>query len=210
MNLFSKLHSKLGYYLIFAVIASLVGVSHATPIECTALHGVNQATLHKNHCSPINLARWHRGASLVLVKKEGLQRITMPEIADYEESILLSSNSALAYKISSGTHDFIIDLGGPMHVSRVFVNNQSASGQLSLLASNTLENVDNEKWKPLSPSIAFSSGVIPSVTFPETKTRYMLLRFDINDGGTIGNLGATGPLYNTQASAFDSLHLKAD
>ncbi|MEN8862365.1 MAG: hypothetical protein ABF315_04170 [Lentimonas sp.] len=126
----------------------------------------------------------------------------MPEIADHEESVLLSSNSALDYKIKLGTHEFITDLGGPMHVSRYFVNNQSAAGEFTLFASNTLEFVDSKNGAPISTSVAFLIGVIPSVTFQETKTRYLLLRLDITHDGTIGNLGGCWSTFQHTSERF--------
>ena len=43
-------------------------------------------------------------------------------------SILLSDNSALTYTIPQGQHDYIIDLGQFMKVSRFYINNESAAG----------------------------------------------------------------------------------
>jgi len=148
---------------------------------------------------PKNLARWHMGATLVLTKDEQFQRIQVPDVGYFDESVFLSDNSALTYNIEEGSHDYIIDLGQFMRVSRFFLNNQSAGGTFELLSSDTLEELDSRFWVKLSDQVAFEKGVIPSVTFPEVETRYILVRFNINSAGTIGNFGATGPLKITQA-----------
>ena len=197
-------------HLLTAGLLCVAGVSQATFIHAAIAASPHQSKVDDSHYTPIKLARWHRGASLVLTQGADFQRVTMSTIANYEASILLSSNSALSYKIQSGTHDFIIDLGSPLPVSRFYQNNQSAGGALSLLASNTLEAVDSEQWMPLSKSVSFTSGVIPSVSFPESTTRYILIRFDIKSEGSIGNISATGSLSRTQASIFEAAPVKAN
>jgi hypothetical protein len=139
------------------------------------------------------------GATLVLIKDDQFQRIQVPDVGYFDESIFLSDNSALTYNIVEGQHNYIIDLGQFMRVSRFFLNNQSAGGHFELLASDTLEDVDSRFWVKLSDAVPFSKGVIPSVSFPEVETRYILVRFNIDTAGTIGNFGATGPLKITQA-----------
>lgn len=139
------------------------------------------------------------GATLVLVKDEQLQRIQVPDVGYFEESVFLSDNSALTYKIAEGAHNYIIDLGQFMSVSRFFLNNQSAGGNFALYSSDTLEEVESGKWATLTQAVNFNRGVIPSITFPEIETRYILIRFNIDKPGLIGNFGATGPLNITQA-----------
>ncbi|MFP4069452.1 MAG: hypothetical protein ACLFVC_04645 [Opitutales bacterium] len=148
---------------------------------------------------PKNLARWHMGATLVLVKDDQFQRIQVPDVGYFEESVFLSDNSALSYSISEGRHDFIIDLGQFMSVSRFFLNNQSAGGSFQLMSSDTLEDLDSDRWVKLSEPVSFDKDSAPSVTFPQVDTRYILVRFEIEDAGKIGNFGATGPLKITQA-----------
>lgn len=148
---------------------------------------------------PKNLARWHMGATLILVQEEQFQRIQVPDVGYFEESIFLSDNSALTYSIEDGQHDYIIDLGDFMRVSRFLLNNQSASGDFQVLQSNTLEDVESNAWIPLTKKVDFENGEIPFVQFPETETRFILVRFDISKSGRIGNFGATGPLKITQA-----------
>ncbi len=139
------------------------------------------------------------GATLVLVKDEQFQRIQVPDVGYFDESIFLSDNSALTYPISNGQHDYIVDLGQFMRVSRFFLSNESAAGTLQLMSSDTLEPLDSGKWVPLTQPVAFQKGAIPSATFPEVETRYILVRFNIEDAGLIGNFGATGPIDITQA-----------
>lgn len=139
------------------------------------------------------------GASLVLVKDDQFQRIQVPDVGYFEESVFLSDNSALTYNIKEGQHNYIIDLGQFMQVSRFFLNNQSAAGSFELASSDTLEDIDSRFWVKLSDSVEFEKGVIPSVTFEEVEARYILVRFKIDAAATIGNFGATGPLKITQA-----------
>ncbi len=139
------------------------------------------------------------GATLVLIKDDQFQRIQVPDVGYFDESVFLSDNSALTYNIEAGQHDYIIDLGQFMRISRFFLNNQSAAGSFELLTCDTLEEIDSRFWVKLGDEVAFEKGVIPSVSFPEVETRYILVRFNIDSAGTIGNFGATGPLKITQA-----------
>ena len=149
---------------------------------------------------PKNLARWHMGANLILVQdNDQFQRIQVPDVGFFEESVFLSDNSALTYEIDRGQHDFIIDLGQFMRVSRFFLNNESAEGSFKLLSSDTLEPLKSGKWVPLTQPVEFDEANLPSVTFPEVETRFILVRLTISDGGLIGNFGATGPLNINEA-----------
>lgn len=141
---------------------------------------------------PKNLARWYRGASLILVNKEQFQHIHVTDVGDYDEALFLSDNSALSYNIQAGSHDYIIDLGQAKRVSRFFLNNQSAAGSFRVLCADTLDELESEEWIQLSQAVDFASGVIPSVTFPSIEIRYILIRFDIQSAGSIGNFGVTG------------------
>ncbi len=185
--------------LCFTGVALTTTATHAASKDTVDLYRIPEATTRDLERIPKNLARWHMGATLVLVKDQQFQRIQVPDVGYFEESVFLSDNSALTYKIQQGTHDYIIDLGQFMRVSRFFLNNQSAGGNFTLLSSDTLEPIESGKWATLSRPVAFSRGVIPSVTFPEIETRYILVRFNIDSPGMIGNFGATGPLSITQA-----------
>ena len=200
MNTSNLLPTKLISGLILAGAAfSINGAALAKSADTVDLYRVPEATPEKLSKIPKNLARWHMGATLVLVKDEQFKRIQVPDVGYFEESVFLSDNSALTYNIEAGQHDYIIDLGQFMQVSRFFLNNQSAAGSFELAASDTLEEIDSRFWVKLSDSVEFEKGVIPSVTFSEVETRYILVRFNIDTAGTIGNFGATGPLKITQA-----------
>lgn len=186
-------------FAAFCAAISMSGMLVAQSSATVDLYRIPEPTPEQLDKIPKNLARWHMGATLILVKDDQLQRIQVPDVGYFEESIFLSDNSALTYTIEDGQHDYIIDLGQFMRISRFFLNNQSASGDFQLLKSDTLEDVENQTWIPLTEEIDFKSGEIPSVKFPEVETRYLLVRFDINKSGTIGNFGATGPLKITQA-----------
>ncbi|MGJ8640771.1 MAG: hypothetical protein ACSHYA_15385 [Opitutaceae bacterium] len=198
---FGKIALRCAAVLFFNISTAL----YAGSIDAEKVHKVDSAQLNKSFSTPTNLARWHRGATLVLTSENSFRRITMPEIADFEQSVLLSSNSALSYKLPPGEHDFIIDLGAPKSLSRFFVNNHSAGGTFKLKTSNTLEPIGEDHWAPVTGSISFNKGVIPSVSFDETKARYILVQFTIEEEGAIGNLGATGSLSRTQAGTFESI-----
>ena len=186
--------------LLFTGAALFSGsAASAQSSDTVDLYRVPEATPEMLERIPKNLARWHMGATLVLVKEDQFQRIQVPDVGYFDESVFLSDNSALTYNIDVGQHDYIIDLGQFMRVSRFFLNNQSAAGTFELMSSDTLEDVDSRFWVKLSDPIDFEKGVIPSVTFPEVETRYILVRFKIDSAGTIGNFGATGPLKITQA-----------
>jgi hypothetical protein len=147
--------------------------------------------------APLNLARWHRGASLILVNEGQFQRIKISEVQKFTESVLLSDNSALTYEISKGPHDYIIDLGASIRISRFFFNNESAEGTLQLMSANFLAPLESGEWVKLTKPIAFIEGVLPSVNFIEIETRYLLIRFNIETSGRIGHLGTTGPTKQT-------------
>ncbi|MGZ0656710.1 hypothetical protein ACWPKO_06325 [Coraliomargarita sp. W4R53] len=185
--------------LLAGVALSSYNATHAESAQTIDLYRIPEATPEILNKIPKNLARWHMGATLVLVKDEQFQRIQVPDVGYFDESIFLSDNSALTYDIERGEHDYIIDLGQFMRVSRFFLNNQSAAGTFEIRASDTLEDLDSRFWVKLTNEIAFEKGVIPSATFPEIETRYILVRFKIDSAGTIGNFGATGPLKITQA-----------
>ncbi len=185
---------------ILCAAVCLHGVLSARSSSTIDLFRLPEPTPEQLEEIPKNLARWHMGATLILVKDGNqFQRIQVPDVGYFEESIFLSDNSALTYTIENGRHDYIIDLGQFMRVSRFFLNNQSASGNFQLLKSDTLEDVGSQAWIPLTKKVDFGSGEIPHVTFPETETRFIMVRFDISKTGTIGNFGATGPLKITQA-----------
>ena len=168
----------------------------APPID---LYRVPNASEQQLQRIPKNLARWHMGATLVIVKDEQFLRVQVPDVGYFDESVLLSDNSALSYTIPQGQHDYIIDLGQFMKVSRFFFNNESATGTMQLMSSNALDPLETGKWVKLTQPIAFQQGVIPSTTFAEVDTRYLLVRFNIIEKGRIGQFGATGPLNITQA-----------
>ena len=156
----------------------------------------NAAALNEQrpHRSQKNLARWIRGATLVLVKGDQFLNIQVPDVGYYDESVLLSDNSALTYTIPIGQHDYIIDLGRAVQVSRFFFNNESATGTMQIMASDTLAPLTSRKWGSLTQPVAFNKGVIPSATFAAVNTRYLLVRFNIASQGRIGHFGATGPM----------------
>lgn len=193
---------KIANLLFFTgIAAAFSGTSQAQsrPTSTVDLYRVPEAKTHELERIPKNLARWHMGATLILVKDEQFQRIQVPDVGYFEESAFLSDNSALTYQIEQGQHDYIIDLGQFMTVSRFFLNNQSASGSVQLMSSDTLEELNSGKWATLTQPVDFAEGVLPSVSFPEAETRYIMVRFNINNAGLIGNFGATGPLNITQA-----------
>ena len=148
---------------------------------------------------PKNVARWHMGATLVLTKDNQFQRIQVPDVGYFEESVFLSDNSALTYTIEAGTHNYIVDLGQFMRISRFFLNNQTAAGKMQLLACDTLEDVDSRAWIPLTGEVEFEPKMIPEAEFPEVETRYIMVRLNIAKSGTIGNFGAMGPIMITEA-----------
>ena len=121
----------------------------------------------------------------MIVKDEQFLRVQVPDVGYFDESVLLSDNSALTYTIPEGQHDYIIDLGQFMKVSRFFFNNESASGTMQLMSSNALDPLETGKWVKLTPLIAFQQGDIPSTTFAEVDTRYLLVRFNIIGEGRI-------------------------
>ncbi|MEM8867378.1 MAG: hypothetical protein AAGC73_03840 [Verrucomicrobiota bacterium] len=177
--------------------ASLIAIPSTRAID---LYRVPEATPQQLERIPKNLARWHMGATLILTENGQFQRVQVPDVAYYDESIFLSDNSALTYKIATGQHNYIIDLGQFMRLSRFFMNNESAAGTITLKSSDTLEPVNSAKWVPLNQPVSFSKGVIPSVSFSEIETRYLMVSFDISDTGLIGNFGATGPMSISQAT----------
>ncbi|MEO0508849.1 MAG: hypothetical protein AAF065_03185 [Verrucomicrobiota bacterium] len=139
-----------------------------------------------------NLARWHLGANLLLVEDGQFRRIEIPDVGKFDESILLSNNSALTHTIETGQHNYIVDLGSAARLSRFYLNNQSAAGSFQLLASDTLEQVNSASWKSLTKKIEFEGGVIPSVSFVESETSYLMVRMEITSTGKIGHFGAIG------------------
>lgn len=191
--------SKLVLAILFIKVVLSNTTTYAASENTIDLYRTPEPIQHDVDRTPKNLARWHMGATLVLVKDEQFQRIQVPDVGYFEESVFLSDNSALTYQIQLGHHDYIIDLGQFMRVSRFFLNNQSATGNFSLSTSDTLEPIKSKQWTKLTKPVGFSNGVIPSITFPEIETRYILVHFEISNIGLIGNFGVTGPLATTQA-----------
>lgn len=187
--------------LFFAGVALTLNIStQAQPAPSIDLYRVPEADEQQLQRIPKNLARWHMGATLVLVKEEQFLRIQVPDVGYFDESVLLSDNSALTYTIAKGQHDYIIDLGQFMGVSRFFFNNESAAGTMQILSSDSLDPLNSGKWVKLTEPVAFKQGVIPSTTFAEVDTQYLLVRFNIIDQGRIGHFGATGSLNITHAN----------
>jgi hypothetical protein len=191
------------YKIISALLFTGVALSssiQAQPAPAIDLYRIPLANEQRLQSIQKNLARWHMGATLVLVKDEQFLRIQVPDVGYFDESVLLSDNSALTYTIPQGQHDYIVDLGQFMKVSRFFFNNESAAGTMQIMSSNSLDPLDSGKWVKLTQPVAFNQGVVPSATFAEVDTRYLLVRFHIIDQGRIGHFGATGPLDITQAN----------
>jgi len=193
--------NKIIAVLFFAGVALSLNTSSqaqsAPPIDLYRVPSPSEQQLQR---IPKNLARWHMGATLVIVKDKQFLRVQLPDVGYFDESILLSDNSALTYTIPQGQHDYIIDLGQFMKVSRFYFNNESAAGTMQLMSSNVLDPLEAGKWVKLTQPIAFLEGDIPSTTFTEVDTRYLLVRFNIINQGRIGQFGATGPLNITQAN----------
>lgn len=152
---------------------------------------------------PKNLARWHMGANLIIVDNENddprLLRVQIPDAGSFAESILLSDNAALTFDIKQGNHDFIIDFGRFATLSRAVLNNKDAAGQFELFSSDRLAAPKSRKWDRVSQPVSFNSGEIPEARFPETETRFLLVRFQIRQPGQIGNFTATGSADITRA-----------
>jgi len=179
-----------GFVLAYSASSSL----NAAEEPSVDRYRVPDASESQLDAIPKNLARWHMGASLILTENDQFQRIQVPDVGFFDESVFLSDNSALTFSISRGEHNYIIDFGQFMTVSRFFLMNESAAGSLQLLSCDTLEPVNSEKWRPLTTVVEFDKGVIPSIAFSEVETRYVMVRFNIITEGLIGNFGATGPL----------------
>jgi hypothetical protein len=186
--------------LLFAGVAFTLNLTtQAQTAPSIDLYRIPEANERQLQRIAKNLARWHMGATLVLVKDEQFLRIQVPDVGYFDESVLLSDNSALTYTIPQGEHDYIIDLGQFMTISRFFFNNESASGTMQIMSSDALDPLDSGKWVQLTKPVAFKQGVIPSATFADIETRYLRVRFNIANQGRIGHFGATGPLNITQA-----------
>ncbi|HAV12943.1 MAG TPA: hypothetical protein DCX06_05545 [Opitutae bacterium] len=192
---------------LFSFAASALLLSSTTTIRIEA-KVITESTTVSNNVSTdqlVNVARWHYGSTLVLPINNEFQRITTSEIQNFEEAVFLSSNTVISYKINQGKHRYIIDFGAITPISRFFINNHTASGTLALAHCDTLEAIDSDHWNPLALPLNFGNGVIPSITFNETHTRYLLIKLEIQKEGAIGNFGATGSLSQKQASAFNQI-----
>jgi len=193
--------------LLFALLLALppsfpsggLQAAQTAPAETLDLYRIPEVGQRDLEAIPKNLARWHMGATLILIENDRFQRIQVPDVGYFEESVFLSDNSALTFPISRGEHDFIVDFGRFMTVSRFFLNNRDAAGSISIKASDTLENVDSQSWISVTDGVSFTPDEIPSATFPEVNTRYLLISLEIEKAGKIGNFGATGPLKITEA-----------
>ncbi|WP_206753283.1 hypothetical protein [Lentimonas sp. CC10] len=201
MSTHTHMHQKIISGLFFAGVALALNITaQAQPAPPIDLYRVPAPSEQRLQRIQKNLARWHMGATLVLVKDEQFLRIQVPDVGYFDESVLLSDNSALTYTIPQGQHDYIIDLGQFMKVSRFFFNNESASGTMQIMSSNTLDPLNSGKWVTLTQPVSFSEGVIPSASFAEVDTRYLLVRFNILNQGRIGHFGATGSMDITKAN----------
>lgn len=138
-----------------------------------------------------SLARWHGGATLIIVENGKLQRVQLSDVGYFEESVFLSENPALTHTLPTGKYSYIIDLGEVSRLSRFSLNNQSASGKFKLYAADALEEPGSASWKPLTKPIKFQSGTIPAVRFDAMEARYILIQFQITEPGKIGNFGLT-------------------
>ncbi|MEM7791197.1 MAG: hypothetical protein AAF546_07340, partial [Verrucomicrobiota bacterium] len=167
------LNARLFAVSFAALLISLVNTTATSLSQTVELYRVPDATPQQLESIPKNLARWHMGATLVLIENGQFQRLQVPDVAYYDESVFLSDNAALTYKIASGRHDYIIDLGQFMRVSRFFMNNESATGSVTLKSSDTLEQINSSKWIPLGQPFNFSKGAIPAINFSEIETRYL-------------------------------------
>lgn len=106
-------HSLLGRILPVALLsAATIAPSALTAqsSETVDLYRVPEPTPEQLERIPKNLARWHMGATLILVEDDQFQRIQVPDVGYFDESIFLSDNSALTYTIDPGQHHFIDQL----------------------------------------------------------------------------------------------------
>ena len=166
--------------------------SQAKSSQAIHSYKAHGATASKRQTPPKNWARWYLGASLILVENGEFQHIPVSEVSHFDQAVLLSDNSALSYNISEDQHDFIIDLGKSVRISRFFLNNKDAAGTFQLFACNTLEEIESQSWLKIGEQVVFERGVIPSITFAAVETRYLQVHFNIDSAGSIGNFGATG------------------
>ena len=187
-------------FAIFA-LALLAPNAHADSVD---LYKIPEASREQLSAIPKNLARWYLGANLLLEKHDQLIRIEAADVDNFAESILLSDDSALTVPVLRGEQNFIVDFSRYCTLTRFLLNNRNASGTLQLFTSNTLQPSKDDKWLPVTPQpVSFGRGEIPSLSFAEIETRYLLVRLNVQQPGEIGSIGATGPANITEV-AFDS------
>lgn len=164
----------------------------SSQIVCGASSEAQNTQQSSPRASTQNLARWNMGAKLILVEDGHFQYISVSDIGDFNESIFLSSNAGLSFQITEGSHNYIIDLGKTARLSCFGLKNRSAKGSFELFTATRLDQLDSPIWHKLEEATAIIPGVLPAITFPEIKARYLLIRFKIETAGKIGHFDLLG------------------
>lgn len=148
---------------------------------------------------PKNLTRWHIGTRLLLPNASGgFDAFNFEQQTAVPEAAFLSDDETEGVELEAGVHDIIVDLGDFLSVSRFFCLSFGAGGDVRLRASEILEPLDSENWVPLGRTVPFQPDSAIDLRFPLADTRFLWVRFDIDQPGEMGGFGAMGLLSAAQ------------
>ncbi len=148
---------------------------------------------------PKNLTRWHLGARLLVPTGNGGYLTYNYETQEKTPlGKFLDDDETETVELSAGTHELVVDMGDILSVSRFFCLSFNAGGQISLFGSNTLLDIDSDKWTPLGRTVPFQPETTMDVRFPLADLRFLRVKFDITQPGGLGSIGAMGLLATSQ------------
>jgi hypothetical protein len=187
---------KLNWKLLLLTLSTASGFLSASLVaqEKIELMRISEPSSEELGLLPKNLARWHLGVRMLIPGEDEYQVLTAESHALSPLGKFLDDDETEVVELDAGSHDLVVDLGDFLSVSRFFCMSFSASGRVSLFGSLNLMDIDSDGWVPLGRTLPFTAESTVDLRFPLMDVRFLRVRFDIEEPGGLGSLGAMGLL----------------
>ncbi len=139
----------------------------------------------------LNLATQAMRARIIPVDADGNPVIVDSETLQNEMDLgRLGPEAQHGWQINPGRTRFIVELADFFNIDRIFFLS-TATGAVSVAAADVLQPLHASAWQSVtqgsvSPKTPFRED------FPSTSARYLAFTFDMDSGGEISGLGASG------------------
>ncbi len=177
-------------FLVGPLLSLFLGQVAHGEVELKQLPPMDEALLSQ---MPKNLARWHMEAELIILDQSGrMTTMSVDHSSVLPEAVLLSDDETLTYRMTRGSHSFIVDLGEFYPINRSFFLNYEGQGSVSIAVSETLSPIKSRRWRRVVESADVSPSAPHNFIFPVTTGKYVLFEFDAETSTEIGYLGVYG------------------